>query len=177
MTDSAQNEKKQVALFITCLTDQFYPQVGIAVTKILEHFGCTVHFPHAQTCCGQPFFNNGFSPKSAELAKRTSKSSSPTPYIVTPSGSCCAMVRDQYPTLLAGDPAWEPGMHRVCPRPTSSSNSSTKSSTSISQNSPSPIPTPSPTTTPATSAASASKTRPTASSARSERRFQTPRKN
>ena len=29
-----------VALFITCLTDQFYPQVGIAVTKILEHFGC-----------------------------------------------------------------------------------------------------------------------------------------
>ena len=26
----------EVALFITCLTDQFYPQVGVAVTKILE---------------------------------------------------------------------------------------------------------------------------------------------
>ena len=49
-----------VALFITCLTDQFYPHVGVAVTKILERFGCTVQFPTAQTCCGQPFFNNGF---------------------------------------------------------------------------------------------------------------------
>jgi len=36
-----------VALFITCLTDQFFPHVGIAVTKILEHFGCKVYFPEA----------------------------------------------------------------------------------------------------------------------------------
>ena len=28
--------KKPVALFITCLTDQFYPNVGIAVTKVLD---------------------------------------------------------------------------------------------------------------------------------------------
>ena len=52
----------QVALFITCLTDQFYPHVGIAVTKILERFGCKVDFPQSQTCCGQPFYNNGFHP-------------------------------------------------------------------------------------------------------------------
>src|SRR5918995_1085906 len=59
-----------VALFITCLTDQFYPHVGIAVTKILEHFGCKVSFPQAQTCCGQPFFNNGFHDEARPLAKR-----------------------------------------------------------------------------------------------------------
>ena len=59
-----------VALFITCLTDQFYPHVGVAVTKILEHFGCRVAFPQAQTCCGQPFFNNGFHNQSRELATR-----------------------------------------------------------------------------------------------------------
>ena len=59
-----------VALFITCLTDQFYPHVGVAVTKILEHFGCRVDFPQAQTCCGQPFYNNGFHPEAKELAKR-----------------------------------------------------------------------------------------------------------
>ena len=61
---------RHVALFITCLTDQFYPNVGIAVTKILENFDCTVHFPRAQTCCGQPLFNNGFHPEAKELAKR-----------------------------------------------------------------------------------------------------------
>ena len=29
----------KVALFITCLSDQFYPQVGVAVTRILESLG------------------------------------------------------------------------------------------------------------------------------------------
>ena len=59
-----------VALFITCLTDQFYPRVGIAVTKILERLGCRVFFPPAQTCCGQPFFNNGYFDEARPLALR-----------------------------------------------------------------------------------------------------------
>src|SRR5206468_12447896 len=86
----------RVALFITCLTDQFYPRVGIAVTKILERFGCTVSFPQTQTCCGQPFFNNGFHPEAAGLARRFVEVFEPYEYIVTPSGSCCAMVREQF---------------------------------------------------------------------------------
>ncbi len=105
-----------VALFVTCLTDQFYPQVGIAVTKLLEHFGCTVHFPQAQTCCGQPFFNNGFHKESAELAKKFVEVFEPYDYVVTPSGSCCSMVREHFHHLLHGDPAWETGMHKVCSR-------------------------------------------------------------
>jgi L-lactate dehydrogenase complex protein LldE len=104
---------KRVALFITCLTDQFYPRVGVAVVKILEHFGCTVVFPTEQTCCGQPFYNNGFHPESAELAKRFVQIFEPYDYIVTPSGSCCAMVREHYHSLLENDPAWKHGMHRV----------------------------------------------------------------
>ena len=102
-----------VALFITCLTDQFYPHVGVAVTKILERYGCRVDFPQAQTCCGQPFFNNGFHPEAAELAKRFVQIFEPYPYIVTPSGSCCAMVREQFHQLLKGDHAWEHGMEAV----------------------------------------------------------------
>jgi L-lactate dehydrogenase complex protein LldE len=102
-----------VALFITCLTDQFYPQVGVAVTKILEHYGCRVHFPAAQTCCGQPFFNNGFHPEARELAKKFIAVFEPYSYVVTPSGSCAAMVREQFEQLLKGDAAWEAGMHKV----------------------------------------------------------------
>jgi L-lactate dehydrogenase complex protein LldE len=100
-----------VALFVTCLTDQFYPHVGVAVTKILEHFGCRVHFPAAQTCCGQPFFNNGFQDQSRELAKRFVEIFEPYAYVVTPSGSCGAMVREQYEVLLKDDPAYAPGLH------------------------------------------------------------------
>jgi len=102
-----------VALFITCLTDQFYPHVGVAVTKILEHFGCRVTFPTTQTCCGQPFYNNGFHPESRELAKRFIEVFEAADYVVTPSGSCCAMVREQFHELLKGDHAWEHGLHKV----------------------------------------------------------------
>ncbi len=105
-----------VALFVTCLTDQFYPHVGVAVTRVLEHFGCRVHFPAAQTCCGQPFFNNGFHDESRELAKKYVEIFEPYDYIVTPSGSCCSMVREHFHHLLKGDAAWESGMHKVCSR-------------------------------------------------------------
>jgi L-lactate dehydrogenase complex protein LldE len=97
----------KVALFITCLSDQFYPHVGVAITKILERFGCEVEFPRAQTCCGQPFFNNGFQPQARELAKRMVEVFKPYSYVVTPSGSCCAMVREQYHELFQGDAQWE----------------------------------------------------------------------
>ena len=113
---SMSKKSPTVALFITCLTDQFYPRIGVAVTKILEHFGCTVCFPEAQTCCGQPFFNNGFHGEARELAKRFIEIFESYDYIVSPSGSCCAMVREQYERLFGGDHAWEHGMHRVTAR-------------------------------------------------------------
>lgn len=102
-----------VALFITCLTDQFYPTVGIAVTKVLERLGCSVTFPENQTCCGQPFYNNGLAPEAAELAKRYIEIFEPYDYIVTPSGSCCAMVREHFAEILGDDPAWKTGLQRV----------------------------------------------------------------
>jgi L-lactate dehydrogenase complex protein LldE len=107
---------RNVALFITCLTDQFYPQVGVAVTKILEHFGCTVDFPQAQTCCGQPFFNNGFHAEARPLGKRFIEIFEPYDFIVTPSGSCCAMVRENFHELFHADPAWEDRMKKLVGR-------------------------------------------------------------
>jgi L-lactate dehydrogenase complex protein LldE len=108
--------RRQVALFVTCLTDQFYPRVGVAVTKILEHFGCDVVFPQEQTCCGQPIYNNGFHPEAKKLAIRQIEIFRPYEYIVSPSGSCCAMVRQHYPELFAGDPKWEAPAKEVCAR-------------------------------------------------------------
>jgi L-lactate dehydrogenase complex protein LldE len=103
----------KVALFITCLTDQFYPHVGVAVTKILERLGCQVEFPKSQTCCGQPFFNNGFHKESAGLARRMIEIFEPFEYVVTPSGSCCAMVREQYHELFKDDAQWGPRAHAL----------------------------------------------------------------
>ena len=106
----------EVALFITCLTDQFYPQVGIAVTKVLEHFGCRVTFPKTQTCCGQPFFNNGYVDEARELARKFVRDFERAPLIVTPSASCCAMVRQHFAELLEDEPAYEKSLWTIVDR-------------------------------------------------------------
>jgi len=105
--------QKRAALFVTCLTDQFYPRTGIAITKILEKLGWSVEFPPDQTCCGQPFYNNGFTEESARLARRFIEIFEPFDYIVTPSGSCCAMVREQFHQLFHNDAQWAPRMENV----------------------------------------------------------------
>ncbi|MEX2388478.1 MAG: (Fe-S)-binding protein, partial [Phycisphaeraceae bacterium] len=99
----------KVALFITCLTDTFYPRTGIAVVKVLEKLGCEVVFPEAQTCCGQPMWNNGHhdAPGGArDLAKRMTEVFEPYDHVVTPSGSCAAMIRDYYGDMFEDEPAW-----------------------------------------------------------------------
>ena len=77
----------KVALLVTCLTDTFYPRTGIAVVKVLEHLGCQVDFPQAQTCCGQPLWNNGFADDARELARRMIHVFEDADHVVTPSQS------------------------------------------------------------------------------------------
>lgn len=96
-------------MFITCLTDTFYPRAGIALVKVLERLGCTVDFPAAQTCCGQPMYNNGFHTEAADLARRMIDVFEHSDIVVTPSGSCAAMIHEYYPTLLAADAAYAAG--------------------------------------------------------------------
>jgi L-lactate dehydrogenase complex protein LldE len=93
-----------VALFITCLTDTFFPRVGEAVVRVLRHFGCRVEFPDTQTCCGQPAFNSGFHRDAAAVARRMIRVFEPCEHVVTPSASCAAMVRHHFVELLADDP-------------------------------------------------------------------------
>ena len=50
---------RQVQLFVTCLVDTFFPDVGLAMVDVLRRLGVTVEFPWDQTCCGQPTFNAG----------------------------------------------------------------------------------------------------------------------
>lgn len=96
-----------VSLFVTCLTDLFAPQVGMATVRVLEHFGCIVDFPQDQTCCGQPQFNNGYHDEARVLARRMMDVFEKSTYVVTPSASCAAMVREQYVKLFKGDAEWE----------------------------------------------------------------------
>ncbi|HEY4730456.1 MAG TPA: (Fe-S)-binding protein [Myxococcales bacterium] len=93
-----------VALFVPCYIDQLYPRVGLATAELLERQGVRVHFPEAQTCCGQPMANSGFFDDARQLARKMLDVFSPYEHVVCPSGSCTSMVRNHYPELLPGHP-------------------------------------------------------------------------
>jgi L-lactate dehydrogenase complex protein LldE len=93
-----------VSLFFTCLADAFSPGVCFAAVELLERFGATVRVPLSQTCCGQPAFNSGNRKEARAMARKFLLSFPDEGYIVTPSGSCAAMVKHGYPTLFRDEP-------------------------------------------------------------------------
>jgi L-lactate dehydrogenase complex protein LldE len=97
-------QARRVALFVTCLGDVFYPEVGEATVRVLRRLGIHVDFPLAQTCCGQPAFNAGFRPHAKAVARRNLAIFADYDYMVVPSGSCTAMFRVFYAELFADEP-------------------------------------------------------------------------
>jgi len=93
----------KVSLFITCLSDVFFPEVGKSVVEVLERLGVEVDFPEAQTCCGQPAYNSGYHREAKEAAKKLIEAFASSEYVVSPSGSCVSMIRHYYPKLFADD--------------------------------------------------------------------------
>jgi L-lactate dehydrogenase complex protein LldE len=107
----------RVQLLVTCLIDQFFPDTGMSVVRVLERLGLTVEFPAGQTCCGQPAFNAGFVDEARDMARHTidvlSKSEAP---VVIPSGSCGDMMIHHAVKLLADDPSYGPKAAEVASR-------------------------------------------------------------
>lgn len=96
----------KVSLFITCMVDSIFPQVGVSMTKILQSLGCEVLFPSSQTCCGQPAFNSGYSKEARSVAINMINAFQESDVIVSPSGSCVGMIRHFYPELFSDSPEW-----------------------------------------------------------------------
>ena len=94
----------RVQLFVTCMIDNLYPDIGEDVVTVLEQAGVQVEVPEGQTCCGQPAFNGGFLEEAREMALHFLDVFADTEGpIVAPSGSCAAMIVHHYPELFADD--------------------------------------------------------------------------
>jgi L-lactate dehydrogenase complex protein LldE len=108
----------RIALFITCFNDTLFPGTGRAVVEVLERLGHEVSFPEDQTCCGQMHANTGYQLEAVPLVRRFARVFADEELVVSPSASCVAMVRDQYPRLaeLAGDPGLAREVQAISPR-------------------------------------------------------------
>ena len=89
----------RVGLFVTCLADAMFPDVGRATVTLLERLGHTVDFPADQTCCGQMHVNTGYQKQALPLVERFADVFAPYDAVVAPSGSCVGSVRHQHAML------------------------------------------------------------------------------
>jgi L-lactate dehydrogenase complex protein LldE len=100
--------KGRVSLFVTCIVDQLFPQVGIAMSQVLERLGYEVDFPRSQTCCGQPAFNSGYRKEAAQVARHFLETFRDSEYVVVPSGSCTSMISHHYADIFGKQPDLAP---------------------------------------------------------------------
>ncbi|MCZ6549896.1 MAG: L-lactate dehydrogenase (quinone) large subunit LdhH [Candidatus Methylomirabilales bacterium] len=107
---SARGEaKRTVTFFGSCLIDQFYPEIGEAVIKVLNHYGVTVHYPKGQSCCGLPAYYEGHKETATRMARDliAALEANPDEQIVTATPPCGITLKQYVPKLVKGDPLWE----------------------------------------------------------------------
>jgi L-lactate dehydrogenase complex protein LldE len=89
----------RIALFVTCIGDALFPEVGKAVVDVLERLGHQVVFPERQTCCGQMHANSGYRAEADRLARRLVTRLGSYELVVSPSSSCVGYLRERVPAL------------------------------------------------------------------------------
>lgn len=107
---------RKVAIFVTCIVDQLFPNAGMAMVDVLERLGFAVEFRPAQTCCGQPAFNSGYLEEARAVARHFLDVFRDSPFIVVPSGSCTSMITHHFADLFRDDPALLSRVHELTPR-------------------------------------------------------------
>lgn len=90
----------KVELFIPCFVDQFSPDTGFNMVKVLEKYGCSVHYNLEQTCCGQPAFNAGHWEDAREIGEKLLNEISTDKTLVCGAASCTSMIRNSYDLLF-----------------------------------------------------------------------------
>ena len=104
----------RTALFITCLADALFPEVGKATVRVLERLGQDVEFPAEQTCCGQMHINTGYQRDAVPLIRHHAEVFDPYDAIVAPSGSCAGSVRHQHAMVATRSPDLTPSRASRC---------------------------------------------------------------
>jgi len=90
-----------IALFVPCLVDHFFPEVARDTLELLEKLGHAVVFPAGQTCCGQMMTNSGCvdQAKATVIALADALSSEPCDVVVAPAASCLVAAKENLARL------------------------------------------------------------------------------
>jgi len=102
--------KRKVAIFIGCLGNYNYRQVGDSLLKILEHLEIDAFLAKAQKCCSAPAYFTGDFDTVDYLAKYNieyfEKFIDDVEAIIIPEATCSAMLKIDYDHYFHDQPEW-----------------------------------------------------------------------
>ncbi len=107
---------KNIQLMATCLCDALFDDVAASTVEILEHLGCAIDFPEAQTCCGQPAFNSGDWTASRKVLRHVFATFTGDDPLIIPSASCAAMIRHGALLAFEKEPQTLPAAQKLAGR-------------------------------------------------------------
>ena len=94
------NPKKRVAIFIGCMANYNYTEVGDALVSILKFLDIEIFIPKKQLCCGAPAYFTGDFKTTEELIKYNIKYFESfideVDAIIVPEATCTAMLKKDY---------------------------------------------------------------------------------
>lgn len=61
---------KEITLFIPCIINYYFPQLGSEMVSVLESLGHQVLISEKQGCCGYPFYQEGEEDQAKEIAQK-----------------------------------------------------------------------------------------------------------
>lgn len=89
-----------LSVFISCCVDQFSPQTGQNLIRLLEGLGHSVEYSTEQTCCGRLLYDNGNWDQAKLLGEKFIETFEGENYIVACSASCVAYVKNNFGKLF-----------------------------------------------------------------------------
>ena len=98
----AEKEVLRVGLFVGCVTNYLFPNIGKAAVDVFVRRGISVYIPEKQYCCGLPAFGSGDEETPQSLARKNIEAfqQEGIEKIVAPCASCAAMLKLDYPHLF-----------------------------------------------------------------------------
>lgn len=102
--------KRRVAVFIGCLANYNYTEIGKGLVEILEELHIDVFIPKKQLCCGAPaYFTGDFATVDHNAKKNIEYFESfaaDVEAIIIPEATCSAMIKIDYEHFFHDQPQW-----------------------------------------------------------------------
>jgi len=114
------NSKGKVAIFIGCMGNYAYTNIGKSLLYILEQLSIDVFIPKKQLCCGAPAYFTGDFDTVDYLIKQNIQYFETfiddVDAIIIPEATCSAMINTDWVHFLHDQPLWEKRAMKIAPK-------------------------------------------------------------